>query len=119
MGKLAAAAAGRGLHDVAGALGGRRLRVATAHLESPCGWNQLYSEPRVAQCEQARAPPAAPAAARRALQLGAVGAGRVRAPPGAPRAPVRAGDALTAAGGPRRWRCWTGPARPIRCSAAT
>jgi len=55
--KLAAAAAGRGLHDVAGALGGRRLRVATAHLESPCGWNQLYSEPRVAQCKQAPALP--------------------------------------------------------------
>ncbi len=60
MGKLAAAAAGRGLHDVAGALGGRRLRVATAHLESPCGWNQLYSEPRVAQCKQAPAPPPPP-----------------------------------------------------------
>ena len=35
-------------------MGGRGVRVATSHLESPCGWNQLYSKQRVAQCKQVR-----------------------------------------------------------------
>ena len=36
-------------------MGGQGVRVATSHLESPCGWNQLYSKQRVAQCKQVRA----------------------------------------------------------------
>ena len=36
-------------------MGGRGVRVATSHLESPCGWNQLYSKQRVAQCKQVQA----------------------------------------------------------------
>ena len=31
------------------------VRVATTHLESPTGWDQLFSEQRVAQCRQASA----------------------------------------------------------------
>ena len=31
------------------------VRVATTHLESPTGWDQLFSEQRVAQCMQAAA----------------------------------------------------------------
>ncbi|KAK9835980.1 hypothetical protein WJX81_003455 [Elliptochloris bilobata] len=46
---------GRGLQEVGGEVCGRGVRVATTHLESPCGWNQLYSKPRVAQCKEALA----------------------------------------------------------------
>ena len=44
---------GRDLKTVSCSVEGVELRVATTHLESPTGWNQLWSEARVAQCKQA------------------------------------------------------------------
>ena len=38
-----------------GSVCGWPVRVATAHLESPTGFDQLFSEQRVAQCKQAAA----------------------------------------------------------------
>jgi len=46
---------GRDLKAVNLRIGGLSLRVATSHLESPTGRNQLYSEPRVAQFMEATA----------------------------------------------------------------
>lgn len=46
---------GRDLKTVAGSVGGTVIRVATTHLESPTGWNQLWSEQRVAQLKQSAA----------------------------------------------------------------
>ncbi len=43
---------GRGVLSVAGAVQGIKLRIATSHLESPCGHNQMFSKERVAQCEE-------------------------------------------------------------------
>ncbi|KAI3428797.1 hypothetical protein D9Q98_007616 [Chlorella vulgaris] len=45
-------AMGRDLKTVCGSLGGWPVRVATTHLESPLGWNQMNRAARVAQCKQ-------------------------------------------------------------------
>lgn len=45
--------AGRDLKTVAGTVGGLPVRVATSHLESPTGWDSLWSAQRVAQCKHA------------------------------------------------------------------
>lgn len=44
---------GRDLKAISLVKGGLSLRVATSHLESPTGWNKLFSEPRKAQCREA------------------------------------------------------------------
>lgn len=43
---------GRGVLSVAGTVQGIKLRIATSHLESPCGHNQMFSKERVAQCKE-------------------------------------------------------------------
>lgn len=45
-------AMGRGVLSIAGAVQGIKFRIATSHLESPCGHNQLFSKERVAQCKE-------------------------------------------------------------------
>lgn len=41
--------AGRSVLAIAGTVQGHRVLVATSHLESPCGSNQMYSKERKAQ----------------------------------------------------------------------
>lgn len=45
--------AGRSVLSIRGAVQGCRFRVATSHLESPCGHNQMFSKERVLQCSEA------------------------------------------------------------------
>ncbi|KAL0023025.1 hypothetical protein WJX79_000732 [Trebouxia sp. C0005] len=45
-------AMGRGVLSVAGAVQGIKVRIATSHLESPCGHNKMFSKERVAQCKE-------------------------------------------------------------------
>ena len=45
--------AGRSILSIGGAVQGHKFRLATSHLESPCGHNQMFSKERVAQCKEA------------------------------------------------------------------
>ena len=45
--------AGRSVLSIKGAVQGCNLRVATSHLESPCGYNKMFSKERVLQCSEA------------------------------------------------------------------
>ena len=50
--------AGRSVLSIRGVLQGCSFRVATSHLESPCGYNQMFSKERVLQCSEASVLPA-------------------------------------------------------------
>ncbi|KAL3149297.1 hypothetical protein ABBQ32_002110 [Trebouxia sp. C0010 RCD-2024] len=46
-------AMGRSVLSIQGTVHGCSFRVATSHLESPCGHNQMFSKERVLQCNEA------------------------------------------------------------------
>lgn len=50
--------AGRSVLSIRGVLHGCSFRVATSHLESPCGHNQMFTKERVLQCSEASVLPA-------------------------------------------------------------
>lgn len=50
--QFANSAMGRSILSIGGAVQGHKFRLATSHLESPCGHNQMFSKERVAQCKE-------------------------------------------------------------------